>query len=342
MSWCLYHPDFGYYMNPRPKVGKEGDFYTSSSITPLMGEMLARRIKRWAEEGRKGKCFTVIEWGAGTGKLARSILDSLASGWPNYYNNLEYWIVEKSRYHQMLLKQELAIHIDKITFKEESELFQQPCPDLTFMFSNELLDAFPVHRIKQESSGLMESWVRWDEQERALIEWWETCHNDHLFRYLQADSIQLHDNQEAEINLLVERWIKNAGEWLTSGSSLVTIDYGDLAAEVYGRHRMKGTLMCYFRHTANDSPLSNPGEQDITAHVNFSACMRAGELSGLKTEQFVTQKQFLVEHGLLDELQDHFSSDPFSPVARKNRAIRQLLLSDGMSELFKVLTQIKR
>ncbi|WP_010270153.1 class I SAM-dependent methyltransferase [Paenibacillus senegalensis] len=341
MNWCLYHPEFGYYMNTRPKVGKEGDFYTSSSITPVMGEMLANRIKAWADEDSRSSACTVTEWGAGTGKLARALLDKLARAWPDLYERLEYWIIEKSEYHRQLLLQELAAHSGKIRMWREDEWSQQPCPERMFMFSNELLDAFPVHRVRQNHGRLMESWVAWDEDSQALTERWEPCSNNQLYHYLQADSIELKESQEAEINLLAERWVRQAAEWLSPGSCLLTIDYGDLAAEIYAPHRMKGTLMCYYRHEAQDNPLIYPGEQDITSHVNFSACMRAGRLGGMVTEQWTTQKQFLVEQGILNELQNHASRDPFSPVARKNRAIRQLLLSDGMSELFKVLIQRK-
>lgn len=339
MNWCLYHPEYGYYMNDRVKIGREGDFYTSSSISPLMGEMLANYYIKWAEESNRMQP-AIIEWGAGTGKLAKAMLDKLARDWPDHYNSLQYKIIEKSAYHLRLLQQELAAHQERISFWDDEGRIQLSCNPV-FLFSNELLDAFPVHRVRQENDMLMEGWIAWDEENHGLVEQWRVCADDRLVRYLEAHEIQLLDGQEAEINLQLQDWISKVGQSLPAGSCMVTIDYGDVATELFSAHRMKGTLMCYSRHQAADSVLKQPGSQDITAHVDFSACMSAGTASGLRTKQWMTQKQFLIEQGILDELQNHTSVDPFSDVARKNRQIRQLLLSEGMSELFKVLVQVK-
>lgn len=115
------------------------------------------------------------------------------------------------------------------------------------------------------------------------------------------------------------------------------IDYGDVSDELFAAYRMRGTLMCYHHHRANDNPYESPGEQDITAHVNFSELIYAARNLGFREIQYMTQKQFLIEAGIMDLLQEHSNRDPFSPEAKKNRSIRQLLMSDQMSELFKVL-----
>jgi SAM-dependent MidA family methyltransferase len=122
---------------------------------------------------------------------------------------------------------------------------------------------------------------------------------------------------------------------------IITIDYGDRSGELYAEHRMNGTLLCYRDHRAYDDPYAFPGEQDITSHVNFDACIRTGEQTGITDWTYKSQKQFLVDAGILDRLANTATLDPFSQAARNNRMIRQLLLSDGMSELFKVLVQYK-
>lgn len=135
--------------------------------------------------------------------------------------------------------------------------------------------------------------------------------------------------------------LKNVAAGLGERAELITIDYGDVREELYAPHRMNGTFLCYRKHQAYDLPLLYPGEQDMTSHVNFSTLIDAGRECGLNQFQLMTQKQFLVENGLLNRLQPHDAADPFSPAAKRNRAIRQLLISDQMSELFKVLIQKK-
>jgi SAM-dependent MidA family methyltransferase len=122
---------------------------------------------------------------------------------------------------------------------------------------------------------------------------------------------------------------------------MIIIDYGAEEDELYAAHRMRGTLMCYRQHHAYDNPFIHVGEQDITSHVNFTACIDAASSAGFTGSKLQTQRDFLVEQGILEKLQAHFDLNPFGEAAKKNRAIRQLLLSDQMSELFKVLILIK-
>jgi SAM-dependent MidA family methyltransferase len=158
---------------------------------------------------------------------------------------------------------------------------------------------------------------------------------------LKADGIVLREDQEFEVNLAAERWISLVGRLVEDGA-LIIIDYGHEAAELAAPHRMRGTLLCYKEHVAHDDPFVAAGRQDITAHVNFSACRRAAEGSGWEAFYYDTQKQFLVDQGILNDLIAHDGSDPFGEAAKSNRAIRQLLLSDNMSEAFKVLALRKR
>ncbi len=338
MDLVLYHPEFGYYMADRPKIGTQGDFYTSSQIGSIMGEMLAHAFVRRSED-LDGK-LRIVEWGAGSGRLARQILDEISSRFPQHYDNLTYTLIDASAFHRKMQSETLSGHIRKIAQMTGDEWFAQGPYENVIVFSNELIDAFPVHRIRKRQGQMMEVFVAWDMEQAAF---YETLHplSKQLEAFLARNPADLREQQEAEVNTAAEAWLTRTAKTIKSGI-LLTIDYGDTREELYAAHRMKGTLMCYRNHTANDNPYRFVGEQDITAHVNFSSLIAAGEMLGFKEWSLLTQKRFLISEGILDKLQSHAALDPFDPAAKKNRAIRQLLLSDQMSELFKVLEQRKK
>ncbi|MFD0869861.1 Uncharacterized ACR, COG1565 [Chlamydia abortus] len=338
MEWCLYQPDYGYYMSEKSKVGRDGDYYTSAAIGGVMGIMVARLMLKLSESWRGGR-IVWVEWGGGTGQLAKQILDEVRSSDPEIYERLTYFVIEKSPFHLQRQRETLLDHQQAVCFIDE-ELWEKEGSRRTVIFSNELLDAFPVHRVQWSEGRLKEQRVYWNEEEGRFASRWTPAEDKRLERYLERNQITLTEGQTAEINLSAEEWIGRQAARLEEGS-LVTVDYGDVAEELYSQHRMNGTLMCYRDHLAGDYPLEHIGEQDMTSHVNFSACIRAGQESGIREWSLMTQKQFLVEQGIFSLLQNHSGSDPFSPEARRNRAVRQLLISDGMSELFKVLVQTK-
>jgi SAM-dependent MidA family methyltransferase len=142
------------------------------------------------------------------------------------------------------------------------------------------------------------------------------------------------------LNLDAADWVEKLASRLKQ-AILVFIDYGDETEELIAPHRMDGTLLCYYKHRVHNDPYLLPGEQDITSHVNFSHIRRVAIQTGCRELSYGTQKKFLVESGILEKLSAHSLTDPFHPTVRRNRAIRQLLLSDGMSELFKVQIFIK-
>lgn len=341
MDLCLYEPEYGYYQNERSKIGKEGDFYTSSNIGGVMGEMLAECFIRTVCEQFSTDRVSIVEWGAGTGRLAGQIIRSIQADYPDLYESMDYSIIESSPYHRRRLQEELAEVSGKVTFLRAEEWLEGGPYREVIVFSNELMDAFPVHRICLQGGGMYEIHVRWDERkgifEQALVE----LKNSSVLQHLEEEGIRLREGQLAEINLEAPLWIRKVGQAVRSGV-VVTIDYGDVQEEIFAAHRMKGTLMCYRKHQATDRPYLHVGEQDMTAHVNFTSLIRAGLEVGLAEWSLRTQKQFLLDLGILEKLEEHRINDPFHPVVRKNRAIRQLLLSDGMSELFKVLVQRKK
>lgn len=339
MELCLYHPQWGYYMQPREKIGKAGDFYTASNIGGVLGEALAYYIARQADSLTGPVCM--MEWGAGTGRLAAQLLDGIREHFPELYLRIHYIAVEKSPWHQQSQKQQLADHLHIVRqWTPEEAVEAGGAGQADFLLSNELLDAFPVHRLRQRNQALMELYVGWDVSAGGFHELELPCADEALIRYLRDSGIELADGQTADISLEAPLWLGERLGELKSGE-LITIDYGDTALELFGTHRMNGTLLCYKNHLAGENPYIYAGEQDITAHVDFSACIRSGIQAGVNRWQLMTQKEFLLESGVLERLVSHDGRDPFSPASKRNRAIRQLLLSDGMSELFKVLIQKK-
>lgn len=359
MELCLYHPQYGYYSQPKPKIGRNGDFYTSSSIGRVMGEMLAAFVLQQTQE-RAREAWTIAEWGGGSGRLAAQILGEIRRQAPDCYDRLTYEMIERSEFHRALQRQALQEHGSKVRFLDGDEWlagvhggggaarggesFAQEDEPFTVVLSNELLDAFPVHLVQYEPDGWQEILVAWHDDEQRFVEKPVPLVHPEVERFIgqYVESVPggTRPGQRVEVNLEAGEWLRKVAKRVKDGM-IVTVDYGDVSEELYAPHRMRGTLMCYRKHEAHDDPYAWPGEQDMTSHVNFSACIRAGEEAGVQVSTMKTQKQFLVEAGILGKLRDHCAADPFSAEARSNRAIRQLLLSDGMSELFKVLIQRK-
>jgi SAM-dependent MidA family methyltransferase len=343
MDWCLYHPQYGYYMQDRPIIGKEGDFYTSASVGTLMGEMLAAEFAGRFREHRFPVCL-IVEWGGGTGRLAGQVLDELAARHPDVYERTQYWIVDKNARHRRLHQSLDGHHAGKWRTMAPEAWFADGAglPAGTVVFSNELLDAFPVHRVRFDGSRFQEQFVGLDDRGGFAPCWRDIDPGSRLGRWLaEANPAgRIRPGQLLEVNLEAEDWLLHIARRLSDGL-VVTVDYGDVEDVLWSPARMAGTLMCYRKHTAHDDPFVHAGEQDITAHVNFSALMRAGEACGLVNLSFETQRDFLLRNGILGRLAEHDGTDPFHPAARRNRAIRQLIVGDRMGDVFKVLIQQK-
>ncbi|SDC73427.1 SAM-dependent methyltransferase, MidA family [Paenibacillus sp. UNCCL117] len=340
MELCLYEPDYGYYTSGREKIGRSGDYYTAGALGGLLGECLAGYISKQLEafDGP----VRLVEWGGGTGRLADGVLNGIRTRDRQLYDRLRYTSVEASPYHRGLQAAALAEHRERVEIigPEAWELAGKL--ENAVIFSNELPDAFPVHRVVYRQEGWMELGVRLHAAEGRFEEVERPVCDTEVMAYIERERLPRRLGQRFEVNLAALRWYRELASGLAPGSLIITIDYGDVRDELHASHRMEGTLICYRGHAASDTPLQHAGEQDITSHVNFSALMEAGQAAAMETVAYQTQKQFLVEQGILQLLQDHDASDPFSPAAKRNRAIRQLLLSDSMSELFKVLIQTKK
>jgi SAM-dependent MidA family methyltransferase len=329
MDICLYTPEIGYYTSSRTKIGKEGDFYTSSNIGSVMGEMLGQSIIRmFRERASLDQSLLLMEWGGGTGRLAAQVLDEIKASDEELYKRTYYYSSDVSPHHLALQEEQLSAHRTHLL----SELGEQAKVDYVIGWANELFDAFPCRRFRRGKRTLEEMVVGWTEGKPNPI--WKEVDADCALTYASIwQSLQLYQQFERLVG--VEEWFSQLKE---NGQvdSLIIIDYGAEEAELMAPHRMNGTFICYHNHQAADEPFLYPGEQDMTSHVDFTQ-IRIGMLdSGFSDPQVISQKQFLIEAGLLERIQSHAGLDPFHPIVKRNRAIRQLLLSDQMSELFKV------
>lgn len=340
MEMALYEPELGYYTSPGRKVGAEGDFYTSMNVHGAFGRMIAKEICRfWELLGRPGS-FTLAEAGAGGGQLAHDILDAIAEFNADFYRALTYRLIEKEQSLQLVHRERLARHLDKLAWSSPEELMGGALSFTGCLISNELFDALPVHVVELTESGLKEVYVGLDAD--GFAERLAPPSTPELADYLKRYGVRLVPGQRAEINLLASEWIAAAGRTLERGFVL-TIDYGYLTEELYASQRMNGTLLCYHRHKTGEDPYLLVGEQDITTHINFTQLMRAGEEAGLKTVWYGEQYRFLLAVGMLEELMRLEALASTEKEKLKHRlALKKLMLPEGgMGDTFKVLIQGK-
>lgn len=378
MEAALYDPDFGYYMTPGTRIGRGGDYYTSPDVHPLFAELIGRQIAQAAESiapfrgerapqtplpdplrGEGGHDFTIVEMGAGKGLLARHLLNSYRCENPMFLSRIRYLVVERSPAMVSVQKQLLRSLMDEgvgITWVPRLDALS--VSSLTgIILSNELVDAFAVHRVVQRPLGLREIFVGWepvgaggarvpvapsiatgDGPPPALngrfIEIEAPPSSPRLQAYFDHIGISLEDGHQAEVNLHALDWMRQAGAVLTRGLVL-TIDYGHTAHDLYAPTRKAGTLLCYHRHTVSDTPYLRVGEQDMTAHVDFTSLALAGQEAGLEVTGFTNQLHFLLGLGI----ESAFAGlDPESPECA---GMRSLLRPEGMGATYKVLVQHK-
>lgn len=328
MEIALYYPELGYYTSPNDKIGTKGDFYTSSDLTSVFGAMIGRQLEEmWAALGEEP--FTIVEFGAGTGRLCHDILDYLKNN-HRMYEHLRYCIVEKSP--SMQAKERIHLH--------EKVSWHKSIGDISgftgCVLSNELLDNFAVHRVVMLKE-LMELFV--DYHDGCFIEILKPASAE-LKNYFSELRVVLPEDYCTEINLQAINWIQNVAAALHKGYVL-TIDYGYLSAQLYGQQRSRGTIMCYSKHFMNDHPYEEIGLQDITAHVNFSALQHWGSKAGLADSGFTDQAHFLLGLGFVDYLNNSRTDANVSLNAFKQDAFLKHTLLFDMGTRFKVLIQQK-
>ena len=340
MEACLYEPGLGYYTSPGRKVGKEGDFYTSITVHAAFGRVIAREIAQmWRNMGSPAG-FSLVECGAGHGRLACDIMDYLAQREPEMYRHLTLTLVEREPSLEEAQAELLAAHRERVRWLLPEAFGGGAFAFSGCLYSNELIDALPVHRVMMTDDGLQEIYVTLKEGE--LAEQLGPLSTAALGDYLARINIELHTGQQAEINLAGQEWLATAARALQQGFVL-TIDYGYPAPELFAPQRNRGTLLCYHRHQVEENPYIRLGQQDITAHVDFTSLIKRGEELGLQPVWFGEQYRFLLSAGIIDEMEDLERSD-VSPEEklRLRLTLKKLIMPEGgMGDTFRVLIQSK-
>lgn len=294
MEMALYHPGFGYYAKtggPSP-IGRHGDFYTSVSVGPLFGRLLARQFFQMWRALENPRPFWIIEQGAHDGQLACDILEWCRAETPEFLETIRYAIVQSSGAASIL--QKCAPGADLIAYMSWFENLAALAAEspVGVFFSNELPDAFPVRSITYRSGQWQEQYVTTKGAED--LTWVEQpIDDDELAQAIEALPLPALEGYTTEINLRARHWIDEVGRAMKRGYVL-TIDYGYPASLYYVPHRMQGTLTAYVKHHSVDDVLAEPGMRDITAHVDFTALAQAGEKAGLTTLGFLDQQRFLM------------------------------------------------
>lgn len=328
MELALYHPENGYYMKEKEKIGRGGDFITSSNISDVYGKLIAKWYFKQMNSNELSPF--ICEIGAGTGRFAKAFIEQ----WNEIsYEPITYFIAEASPYHRKVQK-ELLGSFENV---KQIENIEELAPFNGLIFSNELFDAFPVHVIENRDGTLMEIMVGVDNDQLSEIA--IPLENPHIVAFLEESGLRLKNKQRIEIPLLMEDTIREIGKVLSKGFVL-TVDYGYTDEEWHEVERRDGSLRGYYQHQQLNNVLLYPGDMDITSHIHFDSLIRIGNKHGLAFQQKWRQDQFLLEAGILDDLQNHYDSDPFSAVSRRNRAIRSLIMP-GISSSFHVILQKK-
>lgn len=341
MEIALYCPKLGYY-EQADRVGRQGDFYTSVSVGAVFGELLSFQFSKWLQES---SCYpddlSIVEAGAHDGQLAIDVLTNLRRSDTSAFKRIRYYLIEPSETRQIWQRKTLADFADQVRWvRGISEIPPRSLNGI--IFSNELLDAFPVHRLA------------WNAQRRLWFEWgvgwvngdfvWQAMHSERDFRSeIASAGFDLSPDLEAVLpdGFIVElcpsaaAWWRQASEVLAAGH-LMAIDYGFGAEELMRPERHSGTLRAYSHHRLTSNVLSSPGEQDLTAHVNFTPIIKAGERAGLKTLAYSSQERFLTP--IVMELFRSVEGGG-APLTAKTSQLKALIEPSQFGHSFRVLVQ---
>jgi SAM-dependent MidA family methyltransferase len=355
MDLALYHPQYGYYANRAVSIGPRGDFFTSPHLGPDFGELLAEQFVQMWEVMHRPVPFTLVEMGAGQGLLAMDVLRHLTTRFPEFCQGLRYVIVERAVPLIAAQQQQLQPFIEIGV-----SVCWQPLTDIALnsvvgcLFSNELVDALPVHRVVVESGHLREIYVSVDAagaeaNSNLFVEIADDLSTPELADYFNGVGVDIcsssfPDRYHTEVNLAALEWVGTVADRLQRGF-LLTIDYGYSSDRYYNPKRSQGTLQCYYQHAHHNDPYRHVGDQDITAHVDFTALQRWGDRHGLTTLGLTQQGLFLLALGLGDRiaaLGQSTATDPqaIHAILRRREALHQLVNPLGLGN-FGVLIQAK-
>jgi SAM-dependent MidA family methyltransferase len=340
MQLCLYHPEFGYYMQDRERTGVKGDYFTSADLHPIFARLLARQAaEMWDLLGRPQK-FAWVEMGFGRGLLAREFLYFAAKAMPDFSAALDYVAIEPGQSRRERLLNRAAAEGLRLRVTESLEELD---PVTGCFFSNELVDAFPVSVVTRSGGKLKEVYVTAEGD--ALREKLGPISDTAIAAAVARYANQLEEGSRVEVSLAAIQWIRSVAEKLARGF-VVTIDYGDLAERLYTPNRPRGTLLAYRRHATWEDFYADPSERDLTAHVNFSSLIDAGREAGLEFTGLTTQEKFLMALGEETQFSDLYEAGQSEIEKLQARLKLKRLIypgepdgPSGMGTIFKVLIQ---
>ncbi|MBA2731489.1 MAG: SAM-dependent methyltransferase [Acidobacteria bacterium] len=341
MEAALYDERDGYYFRrDLTRWGRTGDYRTTPERSPLFSATFANYFARLYEELAAPHNWTIFESGAGAGHFADGVLQTLQRDYPRIFSATRYVIDEASADTRERLSERLSEFADRVEFRCLAEMGDSINEGI--VFSNELLDAFPVHRVIVHEGRLYELFVDLDEADEFV--WTERePSTPQLADYLARSGVELSEGQVAEVNLEVEGWMRRAVSALKRGY-LIIVDYGAEASDLYSApQRRNGTLRAFHHHSFAENVLAQPGEQDLTTTIDWTNVKRIGAELNLQTVSFERQDKFLLRAGLIDMLERMTAeaSDETEALILSS-SVRELILPGGMSESFQVLILEKR
>lgn len=337
MKAALYDASDGYYCRrDRTRWGREGDYRTSPERSSLFAATFARYFARLHDQLNQPARWTIAEVGAGNGQFAREVLQTLKTHFPAVFAATQYVIDEISPHSQTTLAERLKPFIDRVEFSTLDKI----AIDAGIIFSNELLDAFPVHRITMVDGKRREFFV--DVGPEGNFEWSIGLPTPGVVEHLEEAGIELKEGQVAEINIEIATWLKTVSTTLRAGYA-VTVDYGAAADDLYSLvARPSGTLRGFRKHTIVENVLARPGEQDLTTTVDWTFVERTGNKLQLPVVDFDRLDKFLMRAGLLTQLDSELQKCAGEAEKVKlSTAARDMVLPDGMASHFQVMVQQK-
>jgi SAM-dependent MidA family methyltransferase len=339
MELCLYDNEYGYYSRNAAQFGKAGDFYTSSDVHAVFGRLMARQFEEmWRVLGCP-ETIAVKEVGPGRGLFAQDVLDWSEKKFPDFFRALHYFLIERSPALRERIEQTLKRHIDtgKAEVEKASDVgiakaqIESAVP--TIVFANEFFDALPVEIVSAQGS------LRIDVSDGKFVEALVSS-SDEEMEFLDRYAVHPEGDEKIEVALAAQRYAEEILRDVRNGF-FVAIDYGYTRDEqLAGRHR--GTVKAIRQHSVSANPFEAPGEQDITADVNFTALALAAEKSGWNAQKLITQSQFLLGIGEGNQFADAFEDCRLAQErAKVALQLKHLVTPAGMGENFHVLVASK-
>lgn len=332
MQMALYYPQLGYYSGTKEKISSQGDFITATSQTSLFARTFARQFA--IVLCQLGNDCSIIEFGAGNGKFAADCIDELESlaKLPKHYVIIE--LSNDLRLRQQQYIKENRPHLyDRFIWL--NKLPEQKIKAI--VFANELLDAMPVDVFRYKNNKLIQQGVI---VANDGFKFSDMPQNDFRFEYelnrILNDGITFDNGYISEINTWIRPWIKSLLEFLSHGIVFLC-DYGYHRALYYSKERYMGNLACYHQHHVNFEPFINIGEQDITAHVDFTTVTEAAVEVGFQLDGYMTQANFLKRAGISKVFSDISQRLSTKQHLKYSNDIKELLINDKLAEVFKVI-----